>query len=70
MSKATIGSVQRELNDTREQLKFYQSLVGAFWEGRMPEGTSSLQHNIFASWGRKRLEALKDIPVLLRGGAE
>lgn len=65
MKSKSLAALQRKLADTEEQLRFYKSLVGAFYEGEV-QGCASMQHFIFAKWGRKRLEELKQVPALLR----
>lgn len=48
-------------------LEYYKSLVGSFSTGEVPQEGCSLQHFIFAQWGRKRLESIQGVPALLRG---
>lgn len=67
MSKTSFAALKQQLRDTQEQLAYYQSLVGAFSTGEVPAGKVSLQHFIFAQWGRKRQAELQHVPVLLRG---
>lgn len=67
MSKERLAKLQQQLSDTQAQLDYYRSLVGAFSTGQVPSEGVSLQHFIFAKWGRKRLEELQHVPALLRG---
>lgn len=55
-----------QLDDALIQLAYYKGLVGAFYEGVAPIEGASLQHHIFAKYGRKRLEDLQQTPALLR----
>lgn len=67
MSKTSFAALKQQLRDAQEQLTYYKSLVGAFSTGEVPQEGASLQHFIFAQAGRKRLEALHGVPMLLRG---
>ena len=67
MSKTSFAALKQQLRDAETQLSYYKSLVGAFSTGEVPTEGASLQHFIFAQWGRKRLAELQHVPVLLRG---
>lgn len=67
MSGKSFATLKQELREAVAERDYYKSLVGAFAEGMVPETGASLQHFIFAQWGRKRIAELKGVPVLLRG---
>lgn len=67
MSNKSFATLRQQLREAEIERDYYKSLVGAFSEGQVPAGSVSLQHLIFAQWGRRRQEELKSIPVLLRG---
>lgn len=67
MSKTSFAALKQQLQDAETQLAYYKSLVGSFSTGQVPSEGASLQHFIFAQWGRKRLTELQHVPVLLRG---
>lgn len=57
------------LKEAEAERDYYKSLVGAFFTGEVPE-QAALQHFIIAKWGRKRLEEQKNLPALLKTGAD
>lgn len=65
MKSPTTDSSQ-ELTSLRRELKYYKSLVEAFWEGKVPPSGACVEHFIMAQEGRKRLERLRSEPALLR----
>ena len=68
MSGKSFAALKQQLREAEEQLAFYKGLVGSFSTGELPdEGPISLQHHIFAQWGRRRLDEQRGVPMLLRG---
>lgn len=67
MTKPSFSTLKQQLREAEQQLDYYRSLVGAFSTGEVPVVGASLQHFIYAQWGRKRLESLQAVPILLRG---
>lgn len=67
MSKTSFASLKQRLRDAEQERDYYKSLVGAFRDGMVPSEGASLQHFIFAQWGRRRLAEQKGVPSLLRG---
>lgn len=70
MSGYTNSELIRMLLDAEQERDYFASLVGAFLEGVVPAEGASLQHHLFAKWGRKRLEELKVQPAILRTVSE
>jgi hypothetical protein len=70
VSKTSFAALKQQLRETQTQLDYYKGLVGAFSTGEVPSEGASLQHFIFAQWGRKRQAELQHVPVLLRGEVE
>lgn len=48
-------SLKQRVLEAEEERDYYRSLCEAFLLGQV-QGKGSLQHHIFAQWGRKRLE--------------
>lgn len=62
-----VVKLKERLAQVTAERDYLASLVEAFREGRPPRTGASLQHFIFARWGRKRLEEQQATPALLRG---
>lgn len=69
MSTSSYATLKLKLRETEVERDYYKSLVGAFMEGQAPTTGNSLQHMIFAQWGRKRIAEMAKTPTLLRGSA-
>lgn len=67
MKSVSCAQLRQKLRDAEAERDYYLGLVGAFRDGQVPDVGASLQHFIFAQWGRKRLAELKGVPALLRG---
>lgn len=69
MSKTSFAALKQRVRDAEAERDYYKSLVGAFMEGRAPSEGNSLQHMIFAQWGRRRQAEMAKTPALLRESA-
>lgn len=63
----SVIALKEKLVAARAERDYYASLVEAFLTGEVPS-RASLQHFIFAQWGRKRLEEQRTVPALLKAG--
>jgi len=64
MTKAGVERLQQSLDEATKERDYYASLVCAFLTGEVPV-RASLQHHIFAQWGRKRLRDTQPVPAIL-----
>lgn len=61
----SVTDLKSRLVAAEAERDYLASLVGSFLTGEVPR-QASLQHFIFAQWGRKRLEEQKGLAALLR----